>query len=151
MAESIDRRALLKKSALATGAVWVTPMVLTSSAGAANETCHVVKHDTGTSSSGTATATNNPDSCLSVSNVSGGGSASVAYSNPKDGNEWLTATVTVPAGCQIRQIALKAGGGGGNSGAVCIAGNNGQSQSVTSASQGISHVTVFYCCPAAGS
>lgn len=143
-AAEIDRRALIKKAAVGAGVAWAAPAVLASSAGAITvETCYLGKFDTGV---GSGTASAGGDNVCSFGAATGGaGTASVAYSNPKPGepNENLTATVTVPQGCEIRGIALKAGPDH-----QCFAGNNSTQQSVTvTGNQAISHTDVYYCCP----
>lgn len=144
----MDRRALIKKAGAGAAIAWAAPTVLASTAGAQTTTCYFGKFDSGVGS-GTVTQAGDATECGFGAATGGIGSAVVSYSNPKPGenNEFLTANVTVPSGCMIQGIALKAGPNH-----QCFAGNNASSQSVTvTGDQAISHTDVYYCCTVSGS
>ncbi len=140
---SMDRRSLIRKSAIVAGTAWVAPMVLTSRAGAQTQICYWVKADfPGTS----LTDLNGDDQCApKPSGTVPGGSGSATWSSLDDDGEPRAVTVTVAAGCQIKQVVLKRG-----QECSLFGGNNSNSQTVSvPGSPAISHVTVHYCCDAA--
>ena len=141
---TLDRRSLIKKAALAGGAVWVAPIVLSSRAGAAQHVCYFVKLDAGW----TACTGHDPSNgaCVDTFNTqSGCGDPRLAFAVTTEG-----ATATVTGRCVIEEMQVKAGT---NCNPVNF--NSVTNASVTRADspdgKGISHVSVIYCCPEAGS
>lgn len=144
----MDRRALIKKAGAGAAIAWAAPTVLATTAGAQTTTCYFGKFDSG-NGSGTASVAGDATECGFGSATGGAGTAFVSYSNPKPGepNEFLTANVTVPEGCDILGVALKAGNSH-----QCLTFSGGDAVSATvSGNQAISHTDVFYCCTSTGS
>ncbi len=137
--QKLDRRNLIKKGALAAGAAWAAPAVLSTAAGAQNRTCYFVKRDAGTSN---CNGSDPSGRCASpsVSTTSGCGESSLLSFTV--GTE--SASASVAAGCQIIEMQVKAGT------ACNIVPASGTSATVTRANspdgKEISHVNVVWCC-----
>lgn len=134
---NLDRRDLIKKGAIATGAAWAAPMVFSTVAGAQSQTCYFVKRDAGT---GNCNGSDPSGSCPPVAGtISGCGTTLFTLSVTEEG-----ASATVADGCTLTHIQVKAGNACNSIAA------SGQSASVTRSDapdgKEISHVNIAFCC-----
>lgn len=143
---AMDRRELIKKGAIATGAVWAAPLVLTSTAGAAT-TCYFAK-------------INRTEPGVYYFADGGCGIADGDYPTPPAGVSYSItvmedyAEASVPAPCYIQTFQLRTGGPGGAVNCrTPVAGGPSThymrlDNPVTNA---ISHANLVFCCEDSGS
>lgn len=144
----IDRRSMIKKTAVGVGVAWTAPMVLSSAAsGTANtETCYFVKRDAGTDNCNGTDPSNG--ACTEIITTSDGcGVASLLAFTVSVS----TASATVSKPCYIKEMQVKAGM---DCNRVTYSGTDTLVATVTTAdspdNRDISHVSVVWCCPTSG-
>ena len=144
---TLDRRSLIKKAALAGGAAWVAPVVLSSRAGASTQTCYFVKISQATGNcSGQATPSGACSDRRDTENGCGDTRLTMSDVTP----EGASATVVSP--CRILEMWVASRD---ECNLVDFSGGSVTDASVTRAdSPGgdkISSVAVVFCCPDRGS
>lgn len=164
----VDRRTLLKRGAIATGAATVAPQILRASvAGAQTTICHAVKYEPNCAALGPSLDPSCPAAMNNEIAAALGGAPNQGCPAPitVSGVNTATGTITVtdPA-CEIRFVGFKAGNEGPSNGGCYWRGPNGPGQSgndpgavvtltptsatIASPLHDISHITVVVCCTA---